>query len=120
MLNKTGREVLLWSFGINKKYQGFHYIIYGIELCVQDENCLNYITKDLYQDIAIKYHTSWECVERDIRTVVDIIWNYGNRELIFEINGSRFTDKPVNAKFFKILTKYVMRLSDETDRSKEE
>lgn len=100
-------EKRLWCFGVNKKYQGFDYIVYGMEVLLNNQNSLEYVTKNLYPDIAKKFNTSWKCVERDIRTIVKIIWKYGNRELLEKMNGSRMKVRPKNIEFFQILLKNI-------------
>ena len=73
---------VLRNLGAERSYRGFDYITYGTALVVKDGRKLYYITKSLYPEIAIKYKTTWRCVERDIRTIVDTIWKNGDKEFL--------------------------------------
>mgnify|MGYP000087324879 CR=1 FL=1 len=63
-------EYLIRSLGIGATYRGYEYLIYGIRLCLSDENYLLFVSKYLYPDIARHYNTTSYSVERDIRTVI--------------------------------------------------
>lgn len=104
---------LLWSFGVNRRYRGFDQVAYGLELSINDISRLEHITKDLYPDIAKRFHTSRECVERNIRTLEDNIWEYGNRKLLQKISPMSLESKPTSTIFFKILTEYLLSLYKE-------
>lgn len=91
-------------------YSGCRYIIYGISLMSENVDCINYITKSMYIDIAKEYHTSWNCVEKNIRTVVNVIWNSNNKQLLSEIFGETQCKKPTNRDFFIHLYAYIIKL----------
>lgn len=97
------------SLGVGRSYQGYEYVVYGLQLVLEDETRLKYITKSLYPDIAKKYHTSWGCVERNIRTVVDVVWREENEACLLEICGGRKIEKPKNGCFFELMSEYVKR-----------
>ena len=59
-------EYLIRSLGIGATYRGYEYLIYGIRLCLSDENYLLFVSKYLYPDIARHYNTTSYSVERDI------------------------------------------------------
>ena len=46
-------EYLIRSLGIGATYRGYEYLIYGIRLCLSDENYLLFVSKYLYR----QYHT---------------------------------------------------------------
>lgn len=105
---------VLRRLGANGTYRGFNYTVYGIKLSMEDRERLLYVTKGLYLDIAEQYQTSWKCVERDIRTIVDVIWRTGDHELLREINGGRLDEKPKNVKFLEMLTEYMLEIENES------
>lgn len=78
-------SAVLRYLGVGQSYQGYEYVVDGIRLVLEDSDRLKYITKSLYPDIAKKYHTSWNCVERNIRTVIDVIWRQDNEKYLLEI-----------------------------------
>ena len=105
----TTRSVL-HQLGVGKSYSGFSYILYAIELIDRDISFLDGITKILYIDIAKEFQTSHTCVERNIRKVIDVIWNQPeiNKALILKIFGRRFLSrKPSNKEFLELLYEYI-------------
>lgn len=86
----------------------------GLLLIIEDKERLECITKLIYPDIASLFHTSWNCVEKNIRTVVNSIWESHNTELLKIIfNKSEKDKKPTNKEFFKYMYDYIISLPDE-------
>lgn len=100
-------EKKLRELGANSSYIGFAYIVYGVESTMTESTVLTYICKGLYVDIALRYQTSMGCVERNIRTVIDKIWEEGNRDALNEVFGRKLLKKPKNAEFFDALAEFV-------------
>lgn len=103
---------LLHQLGICKHYHGFDYIIFAIKCIDNDKDYLCYITKSLYIDIAKEFSTTYGCVERNIRTVVNKIWEdlNINRDTIVKIFGEYyFQHKPSNGEFLELLYDYTKR-----------
>lgn len=100
---------ILRQLGVGHSYQGYEYVTYGLLLVLQDKSRLEFVTKSLYPDIASKYHTSWKCVERNIRTVIDVAWKDGNSGLLGRICGNKPIQKPRNAQFFELMYEYITR-----------
>ena len=93
---------VLHRLGVYKGYSGFDYIIFAIKLIDSDIDYLCFITKSLYIDIAKEFTTSYVCVEKNIRTVVNKIWDDMdlNKEMIAEIFGNYYLcHKPSNREF---------------------
>ncbi len=107
---EKGIKAILRQLDVKSSYQGYNYVVYGIELVLKDQGRLKYVTKLLYPDIAVKYHTSWKCVERNIRTVVRAVWKTDNPELLTTICGGAKLERPNNCQFFQIMSQYVMKL----------
>ena len=61
------------------------------------------VTKRLYPDVARQYHTKWQRVERNIRTVIAIAWTE-NRPLLEELAGYPLSRRPQPVQFLSILT----------------
>ena len=81
-----------------------------MNLTMHDENILKNVTKALYIDIAKEYHTSKNCVERNIRKVIEVMWNHAdeNRMLIKKIFGNQYlSQKPSNKEFLELLYEYI-------------
>ena len=97
------------SFGVSRSYTGYDYVVHGLLLIIEDRERLDCITKSLYLDIASHFHTSWNCVEKNIRTVVTSVWESHNTELLDLIfNKSRRDRKPTNKEFMKYMYDYIL------------
>lgn len=94
---------LLSRLGITANYTGFFYTAYAVCLSVTDMENLLVVTKRLYPDVAKRYNTSAANIERNIRTVVDIAWNY-NPDLLMALAKRTLYAKPTAAEFLAILT----------------
>ena len=100
---------ILDSFGVNRSYTGHSYVVYGLLLITEDPGRLEYITKSLYLDIAEHYHTNWSCVEKNIRTIVNAVWDSHNTELLEVIfNKTKRHKKPTNKEFLKYMYDYIV------------
>lgn len=97
---------LLRELGANGGYLGFYYAATAIEI-VMECNEPVYQCKWLYNEVAIEYQTTPFCVERNIRTLVDAIWNQGNQEFLKKIIPYPSNRKPKNAQFIDGLVNYL-------------
>lgn len=100
---------ILYNLGIHKRYKGCEYILSGIYFISENETTFSPITKILYVEIAKKYGTSSLCVEKNIRSVIELIWKESKNEfLIQRIFGNYFHIKrPSNLEFLTSLYEYV-------------
>ena len=104
---KRETERLLRQLGINGSYKGFSFVTYSIEKIIQKPELLTHVHKELYEMIALHFGVSPESAERNIRTVKGISWEYGDKELLREIFGSRCAQPPGNAAFLDGLAAYL-------------
>ena len=63
---------LLWELGITPQYLGGQYMACALELTVKDPKKLCMVTKVLYPEVARRYGTTWQSVDRDMRTVIQL------------------------------------------------
>lgn len=104
-------SALLLDVGFPHHLYGFTYIAYALELIMVDPERLHHITKDIYPDIAIRYKTTPSRVERAIRTAIQSVWLYGNKQLISSIfHYSIRADKghPTNTQLLAALYYYLL------------
>ena len=104
---------VLRTLGVNGSYIGFHQMSFALSRIVQDEMLLTYISKGLYVETASKFGTTVSCVERNMRTLIQIIWNFGDRELLEEMAGRKLEKKPGNGEFIDIIAGYLKDRSPE-------
>lgn len=105
-------ERLIRRLGIGATYRGYRYLCYGISLCLTDEEYLLSISKLLYPMIAKEYNTTLSSVERDIRTVVQVCWDKGNKALLQDIALHPLCSRPTAGEFLDIVVAYIQHSCD--------
>ena len=109
----TNIRRLLFMLGGTPNYIGFQYVVYGLQLLSENsEMKLQLVTKWLYPDIANLYHTGWNTVDRDIRTLIHVICKK-NPSLLQTLAGYPMKNMPTVSQFFGILLEYLS--NDEND-----
>ena len=99
---------ILNQLGANKKYKGYTYIISSI-LYICERREMPVLTKMLYVDIAKKHNTSAQCIEKNIRKMIESIWeNTANESLKKSIFGDCQNARPSNSEFLLSLHQYVV------------
>lgn len=105
---------ILNLLGANRVSLGYNYIIYGMEIILQDNKKSLASMKSLYVDIAKYYNTSLNCVEKNIRHIIKTIWIPDNNKTITSIFGKTSEDKkPTNKEFFLYLYDYLSKYNQE-------
>lgn len=88
---------------ISRRYKGYRYIKYAIELINEmEEDEIFLITKDIYPPIAKKFYTSTTVVESNIRTVVRHLF-HEQKDILKLIFGYIPNKCPSNAQFLDAL-----------------
>lgn len=95
-------QQLLLHLGATPNYIGFHYTAYAIGLCLEENQRLLFVTKALYPDVAKHFHTTVPSVERNIRTIISVIWKI-NPHMLEELAGFALTKQPSVGQFLAIL-----------------
>ena len=99
----SGVRDLLYLMGITANYAGFFHTSYAAWLVVEEPQRLRLVTKTLYPQVALHYGTNWRCVERNIRTAVQIAWDR-NRPLLENLARRPLVNRPSASLFLAILT----------------
>lgn len=99
---------LLYQLGVTANYMGFFYTSYAVWLCAQEPERLQLVTKWVYPDVAEHYQTNWKAVERNIRSVIAMVWD-NNLEQLNELASCRLIRRPRPAQFLSILVNEVSR-----------
>lgn len=98
--------VMLHEIGVPAHIKGYHYLRYAISLVVADMSILNSITKTLYPEVAIKFDTTPNRVERAIRHAIETAWERCEIEVInrlFRYTIRNDKGKPTNSEFIAML-----------------
>lgn len=103
-------EALVTDFihelGVPAHIKGYQYLRSAIMMVVEDMDLLNFITKQLYPEIAKAYNTTSSRVERAIRHSIEVAWTRGRPETMNEIFGYTIDNgkgKPTNSEFIAMV-----------------
>jgi two-component system response regulator (stage 0 sporulation protein A) len=97
---------VIHEVGVPAHIKGYQYLREAIILVVNDIDVINQITKQLYPDIAEKFHTTPSRVERAIRHAIEVAWGRGQQEAVESIFGytvSAAKGKPTNSEFIAMI-----------------
>ena len=92
------------ELGVPAHIKGYQYI--RSAMVVENMDLLNFITKQLYPEIAKAYNTTASRVERAIRHSIEVAWNRGKPEIMNEIFGYTIhtgKGKPTNSEFIAMV-----------------
>ena len=67
------------------------------------------ITKRLYSQTAQYFHTTTNCVERNLRTLVQACWRQPNHSLLERIAGHPLSQPPTNAQFIDMVAAFLRK-----------
>lgn len=94
------------DLGVPAHIKGYQYIRSAIIMVVENMDLLNFITKQLYPEIAKAYNTTASRVERAIRHSIEVAWSRGNQETMDKIFGYTINTgkgKPTNSEFIAMV-----------------
>ena len=97
---------VIHEVGVPAHIKGYQYLREAIMMVVNNIDIINQITKQLYPDIANKYHTTPSRVERAIRHAIEVAWGRGQTEVVENIFGytiSAAKGKPTNSEFIAMI-----------------
>ncbi len=73
--------LLMQSAGLHPCYLGYEYFADAVLLAVEDDSRLQNVRRDIYGPIASSHQVSCSSVERDIRTVRDVLLRCAGSEV---------------------------------------
>lgn len=94
------------ELGVPAHIKGYQYLRSAIMMVVDNMELLNYITKQLYPEIARSYSTTSSRVERAIRHSIEVAWSRGKPETMDSIFGYTIDTgkgKPTNSEFIAMV-----------------
>ena len=95
------------ELGVPAHIKGYQYIRTAIMMVVENMDMLNFITKQLYPDIAKLYNTTASRVERAIRHSIEVAWTRGKPETMHKLFGYTIhtaKGKPTNSEFIAMIS----------------
>lgn len=108
------KDRLLHRLGATANYSGVPQTAFAVALCVQSQDRLLLITKNLYPDVASHFNTNWKAVERNIRSVRSVVW-VKNPSLLDQIAQRHLSAIPKNAQFLAILSYSLLQAPSPAD-----
>jgi two-component system, response regulator, stage 0 sporulation protein A len=97
---------MLHNLGVPSHIRGYQYIRDGIVLIYSNDKYVNFITKEIYPNIAKKYDTTSSRVERAIRHAIEISWDRGDVDLMEDLFGHSVSfdrSKPTNSEYLNTI-----------------
>lgn len=101
---------LMLELGVPAHLRGYQYVREAIVLVERDMELVGSVTKLLYPEIAKKYQTTDQKVERAIRNAIEVSWKRGNSEVFEEIFGFSYrtgSSRPTNSEYIAIIADKV-------------
>ena len=107
--NKRSLKTLLRSVGVFHHYRGYDYFLMAISIASENPEKLSNIRKDIYLPISIQYKTDIQNVERDIRTIRNVVMRNNGAILLQEMTGGTFWEKnaPYPRELIEIFAEYL-------------
>ena len=101
-------EALLRRLGLTGRYFGLPLLVAAIALVAEDPLLTSYqVTKALYPAIARRFQITSAAVERNIRTVVVILWERCDRDELRRLTGTPLPKRPTNSELIDILAHHI-------------
>ncbi len=101
---------LMLELGIPAHLKGYQYLRAAITMCVEDMELIGSVTKLLYPELAKRYVTTVQKIERAIRNAIEVSWDRGNGELfekLFGYSNSMEHIRPTNSEYIASVADYV-------------
>ena len=102
-------EVILRRLGARGTQKGFWCMCAAAELALSDPKLLCNVTKDLYPAVARICGVPEKAMVRDLRSLVELCWYQGDRELLQQAACRRLTGRPSVGEFIDCVCCYLRR-----------
>lgn len=111
-MNMADIYAVLTRLGIGARYRGYRYLALAISMVMENEDYLFLATKRLYPDVARVFDTTWSCVERDMRTAIQVCW-HRNRPYLEELATYPLDRAPKPMDFIGLVAGHLLRRAEE-------
>lgn len=102
---------LLHQVGVPAHLTGYPLLREAIVIATLDITVMNSVTKDLYPILAERFDIYWRNAERSMRYAIEVGWNRGNPNLLYELFGytvDGHRGRPTNSEFIAMLAYKIM------------
>ena len=107
---------LLYRLGLCEAKKCFATTADAVCICAANPARLEFVTKDLYLDLAKRHGTSWHVVERHLRTACAVAWETAP-DLLSVLAGHPLQRRPTPSQFVAILSRQVAYRSKRSRRA---
>lgn len=90
---KQTLQSTLQSVGVFRHYCGYSHIVLSVAIAAEDPDRLQNIRKEIYFPVSKLCHTKLANVEKNIRTIRDVIMRNDGAALLTEMTGSSCWEK---------------------------
>lgn len=90
------------DMGVPAHLKGYHYLRTAILLAEKDMEVVGSVTKLLYPEIAKRFKTTEQKVERAIRNAIEVSWARGNADTFEDLFGYSLltgNSRPTNSEY---------------------
>lgn len=103
-------ERLLSRIGMPSHLKGYQYLKTALEICLNDMEALDGITKRLYPEVAKKHKTTKEKVEHAVRHAIESAWKRGNQKEQKSLFGYCQSEgkRPTNSEFIARMADFLL------------
>lgn len=101
---------LLIKLGISPVLMGYNYLAYSVYICVEDSTSVYCLVNKVYKPVALWHHTTYQCVERNIRHTIKVFVERRHVESLNKLmNAPLYTkhDYPSSGELIGYLSEYV-------------
>ncbi|MBS5275932.1 MAG: sporulation initiation factor Spo0A C-terminal domain-containing protein, partial [Clostridiales bacterium] len=98
---------IMRQIGVPAHIKGYQYLRTAIDLCINDSEMLESVTKLLYPTVAKMYSTTSSRVERAIRHAIEVAWDRGDVDVLSSYFGYTIQSdrgKPTNSEFIAMIS----------------
>ena len=100
-------EDTLRQLGVGGNYIAQQRAVTAIQLAIEDEDRLLYVTKNIYLPVAQICGCKWTAVERNLRTLIQSCWNQLDHDFLNVIAGTQLRQPPTNSQFIDMMAAYL-------------
>ena len=94
------------DLGITQNYKGYYYLLEILNIIINEERVVRCFSKEIYPILAKKYAIKGSTIERDIRNIIKVNWDF---KLKFKLKEFWSGDvRPTCCKFIFIVKNFVL------------
>lgn len=100
-------DLLLRECEFPSSYRGYNELAECVRVVSKNENRLLAIT-EVYDEVGEKFQITGNCVEKNIRTLINVSWNTGCKERLESMTGAIFYEKLSTGDLIDVLVCHLV------------